>query len=224
MDSVVGFIPIKSKSKRIPGKNFRLFCGHPLYKYIITNTIASDVFDVVYVDTDSKEIKEFAIKKGAKIIDRPAYMTADNINGNDLLIYDYEVVKTGEYLFQLFATAPLLKSKTIKKCVEFLKKNSKKYDSVFTATEETGWFWFEDKPVNYRPEILPRSQDAKHVLKETTGLYGITKDSLLKNKCRIGAKSKPILIDPAEALDIDTEFEFEFAETVGYKLKINEKI
>jgi len=223
MSETVGFIPIKSVSKRIPRKNFRPFCRHPLYKYIITNAVDSEAFDELYVDTDSDEIKEFARKMGAQIIDRPEFMTADDVNGNDLLVYDYEAVKKGDYLFQLFATAPLLRAETIKKCVDFL-KNNKDYDSIFTATEESGWFWFNDLPVNYRPEILPRSQDAKHVLKESTGLYGITKESLLKYKCRIGARPKPFLIAPVEALDIDTEYEFEFAEAVGYKLKINEKI
>jgi CMP-N-acetylneuraminic acid synthetase len=223
MSSIVAFIPIKSVSKRVPGKNFRSFCGHQLYKYIITAVIASRAFDIVYVDTDSREIKDFAAGVGLPVIDRPEYMTADNINGNDLLVYDYEAVKDGDYLFQLFATAPLLKAETIKECVDFLKKNQD-YDSIFTATEETGWFWFNDLPVNFRPEILPRSQDARHLLKESTGLYGITTEALLKYACRIGARPKPFLISPEEALDIDTEHEFEFAQSVGYRLKINETI
>ena len=29
------------------------------------------------------------------------------------------------------------------------------------------------KPINYKPKILPRSQDAKPIIQETTGLYGI---------------------------------------------------
>lgn len=220
MSSVIGFIPIKSVSKRVPGKNFRLFCGHPLYKYIITNSITSNAFDEIYVDTDSADIKKFTIQKGAKIIDRPEYMTADSVNGNDLIVYDYNLVKSGDYLFQLFATAPLLKAETIRKCVDFL-KNNKEYDSVFTATEENGWFWFNDLPVNYQPNILPRSQDAKHLIKESTGLYGITKEALMEYGSRIGAKPKPVLISPEEALDIDTEYEFESAQAVGYKLKVN---
>jgi CMP-N-acetylneuraminic acid synthetase len=223
MSNAVAFIPIKSVSKRVPGKNFKLFCGYPLYKYIITAALDSKAFDNVYVDTDSGEIKEFAIRKGAQIIDRPEYMTADNVNGNDLLVYEYETVRTGDYLFQLFATAPLLKAETIKECVDFL-KNNKDYDSIFTATEEKGWFWFNDLPINYRPDILPRSQDAKHLLKESTGLYGITKEALLKYKCRIGARPKAFLISPEEALDIDTEYEFELAQAIGYRLKINETL
>ena len=223
MTSTIAFIPIKSISKRVSGKNFKIFCGRPLYKYIITSTINSKAFDKIFVDTDSDEIKEFAKQKGVEIIDRQEYMTRDDINGNDLLLYDCNIIKRGDYIFQLFATAPLLKPETIKKCVDFL-KNTSNYDSVFTATEEGGWFWFNDLPVNYRPVVLPRSQDAKHLIKESTGLYGITKDALLKYNCRIGCNPKPILIDPVEALDIDTDYEFNFAEFVGKSIGINEMI
>ena len=35
------------------------------------------------------------------------------------------------------------------------------------------WFWFNNRAINYDPRILPRSQDAKPVVVETTALYGI---------------------------------------------------
>lgn len=41
---------------------------------------------------------------------------------------------------------------------------------------------------NYRSGILPHSQDMLPVIEETTGLYGISSDSLKKYKCRIGRK------------------------------------
>lgn len=210
--NTICFIPIKTTSKRVPGKNFKVFAGFPLYKHIITNAIRSGVFDEIYIDTDSDEIKEFASQRNCKIIDRPEYMTKDNINGNDLLLYDYNAVKKGEFLFQLFATAPLLRPETIRACVNFLKRNSEINDSIFTATDEGGWFWFNDVPVNYSPYVLPRSQDAQHLIKESTGLYGITKETLIKYKCRIGARPFAYKISKFEALDIDDEKDFKLAE------------
>ncbi len=214
MIETIAFIPIKSNSTRVPGKNFKKFGGVPLYEHIITNAVMSKAFDKIYVDTDSDEIKKFARARDCEIIKRPDYMTKDDVNGNDLLIYDYNVVREGKYLFQLFATAPLLKPHTINNCVNFLKGNSDAYDSVFSATEENGWFWFKDHPVNYNPSYLPRSQDAQHVIQESTGLYGITKDALLKYKCRIGKKPHPYLINSLEAIDLDTEEDFKLAELI----------
>ena len=215
MLETIAFIPIKTRSTRVPGKNFRHLNGVPLYEHIIINAIMSKAFDKIYIDTDSDIIKEFASDLNCEIIHRPQYMTKDNINGNGLLIYDSKVIKEGKYLFQLFATAPFLKPDTINSCVNFLKDNLDNYDSVFTATEESGWFWFMDIPVNYDPSELPRSQDAKHLIKESTGLYGITRDSLNKNKCRIGSRPYPYLINSLEAIDLDTEEDFKLAEIMG---------
>ena len=60
--------------------------------------------------------------------------------------------------------------------------------SILTSHEIYSWFWFKNKPINYSPKVLPRSQDAKPITVETTGLYGITYPALKKNKCRIGKK------------------------------------
>ena len=89
-----------------------------------------------------------------------------------------------DYYFQLFVTAPLLKVKSINECIKILKAN-KKIDSIFTIKKIFSWFWYKDKPVNYNPKILPRSQDALPVIQESTGLYGISRKALKKYKCRI---------------------------------------
>ena len=44
----------------------------------------------------------------------------------------------------------------------------------------------------------------------------------MKYKCRIGARPKLVLIPLVEALDIDTEYEFESAQSIGYQLRISE--
>ena len=221
----IAIIPIKQVSKRVPGKNFRLFCGHPLYKYIISNTVNSSSFDEIYIDTDSEEIKSYAKKLNLKIIDRPEELTLDNINGNDLIVNAYSKIdRKADLVFQLFATAPLLSKDSIKKCVNEFSLKIDKFDSCFTVTEENGWFWFNTLPVNYQPNILPRSQDAPNLIKETTGLYAITSKALLKYKSRIGAKPLMIKIPEIEALDIDTDYEFSFAEYTANNLKTKTNI
>ena len=63
------FIPIKSNSERVPGKNFRELNGKRLYQYICEHVQEADVFDDIYVDTNSEEVKEYAGKKGFVIIE-----------------------------------------------------------------------------------------------------------------------------------------------------------
>lgn len=72
------------------------------------------------------------------------------------------------------------------------------------------WFWFNNKPVNYNPRVLPRSQDAVPVINETTGLYGIKKDSLKKHKCRIGVKPYFFEVSDEESIDLDNQKDFKY--------------
>tara|TARA_B100000214_G_C23750896_1_gene527664 strand:- start:46 stop:711 length:666 start_codon:yes stop_codon:yes gene_type:complete len=204
---VVAFVPIKSNSKRIRRKNFRRVNNQPLYAHFLKKLKKCN-FDEVFVDTDSREIIRFCKKNKINFIKRLPKLAADNANGNDLLNYHLKLINSDIY-FQLFITAPLLKIKSINKCIKILRDN-KKYDSILTAQKIYSWFWFNKKAVNYNPKILPRSQDAKPIIQETTGLYGIRKKALKKIKCRIGKKPFFYFVSKKEALDLDTEEDFKY--------------
>lgn len=208
------FIPIKSNSERVPGKNFRNLNGKKLYEYICEHVTEADVFDDVYIDTNSCEIADFARNHGFIVIDRKPELARNTANGNDLLVYHYELFPEYDYYFQLFATAPYLQPETIRKCYETL-LSSEEYDSCFTALENHGFYWLNRMPVNYRPEILPRSQDMVAVVEESTGLYGISKESLQKYRCRIGRSPYIHLVNKFEAVDINTEEDLLIAEYIG---------
>ena len=119
MKTVV-IIPIKKKSERVKGKNFKKVNGVPLYA-ITLKKLKKCNFDEVYVDTDSQEIKKYCLKNNINIINRLRSLSKNTANGNDLLNYHLKIIEADIY-FQLFITAPLLKISTINKCIEILKK------------------------------------------------------------------------------------------------------
>ena len=210
----IAIIPIKKRSTRVKNKNFRRLKKKKLYQYFI-DKIKKCNFDDIYVDSDSSEIKRYCKKARVKFIERKKSLSKDTANGNDLMNYHFKLVKA-DFYFQLFVTAPLLSLKTINKCIKILKKTNK-HDSILTSHEIYSWFWFKNQPINYRPKVLPRSQDAKPIIVETTGLYGIKYSALKKNKCRIGKKPYFFNVDKKEALDLDTNDDFEILKKV-YKL------
>lgn len=208
------FIPIKANSERVPGKNFRVLNGKKLYEYVCEHVKQADVFDDVYIDTNSDEIAAYAKEQGFLVIERKPELAKNSANGNDLLVYHYEQYPDYDYYFQLFATAPYLQPETIRECFNKL-VSSEEYDSCFTATKNHGFYWLADNPVNYRPGILPRSQDMLPVIEETTGLYGITKNSLERYRCRIGRRPYIHIVSKFEAVDINTEEDLKVAEYTG---------
>jgi len=211
------FIPIKAKSERVPRKNFRLLNGKRLFEHIIEHCIEAKCFDDIYVDTDSSEIKEYCSKIGVGIIDRLPFLASNEANGNDLMVHWQNLFPDYDCYFMAHATAPFLQIESIRNCANLLKDNSE-YDSCFTAIKQHGWFWLGRHPVNFQPYILPRSQDADPMIEETTGLYGIRKDSLLKYKCRIGRNPAMFFVNKFEAIDIDTEEDFKIAEMIGKEI------
>ena len=135
--------------------------------------------------------------------------------GTQDIHYDIDYLKDKgsnfDYYFQLYATAPFLKPSTIRDCVNKLTHTSR-YDSILTATEEYGWFWYNNQPVNYQPNILPRSQDVVPMIKETTGLYGISKIAYNRYRSRVGANPYFYIIrDGIQSIDIDDQSDFDLA-------------
>jgi CMP-N-acetylneuraminic acid synthetase len=71
MTSLVAFVPARSGSERVPGKNIRVLAGHPLLAYSIATAQQSGA-DRVVCSTDSEQIAEIARWYGAEVVLRPA--------------------------------------------------------------------------------------------------------------------------------------------------------
>lgn len=201
------FIPIKQNSERVPGKNFRPVGGVPLYQIIVTKALESDCFSTVFVDTNSDEAAAFAQAHGAVHIPRRPELALPSANGNDLLVHHAAIHPEFDFYFQLFVTAPLLKIESIRHTVSALLESGA-HDSVLTTLEHKGFFWRSGLPISYQPNLLPRSQDLVPIVEETTALYGISRASLQKYRCRIGAQPCFVPVSRLEAVDLNTEDDF----------------
>lgn len=80
--SVVAIIPAKGESKRIPGKNIKIFHGHPIIAYSIKVAKESSLFDDIIVTTDSDEVQEVALSYGATIHRRSKIWCDDDVGTN----------------------------------------------------------------------------------------------------------------------------------------------
>jgi CMP-N,N'-diacetyllegionaminic acid synthase len=67
MPTAIAFVPARSGSERVAGKNVRPLGGHPLLAYAIATARASGVFERVVCSTDSEEIAEIARWYGADV-------------------------------------------------------------------------------------------------------------------------------------------------------------
>jgi CMP-N-acetylneuraminic acid synthetase len=73
----IAIIIARGGSRRLPRKNVKPFCGHPLVAWAITQARCSNLVDKVYVSTDDDEIEAISKKYGAEVIRRPDWPDAD---------------------------------------------------------------------------------------------------------------------------------------------------
>ncbi|MDC0383191.1 hypothetical protein OAM61_01705, partial [Schleiferiaceae bacterium] len=77
------YIPIKYESERVPGKNFKLLAGKPLYSYIFDTIIESEFFDDVFIDFDSKMARSnVELPKEFNYYFRPERLLGNDISSN----------------------------------------------------------------------------------------------------------------------------------------------
>ena len=214
--SITALVPMRHHSQRVPGKNYRLLDGKPLYQHILTTLQQVPEVDRIVVDTDSEEIIAGLNQSfpSITVLRRLETLRADDISMNEILLYDISQVP-GDLYLQTHSTNPLLQAATISRAIKTLLDAMPVKDSLFSVTRlQTRLYDHEGKAINHDPKILLQTQDLPPVYEENSCLYLFPPETLVKNSTRIG--ERPILFEtsPEESWDIDEEIDFKLVELV----------
>jgi len=207
---------MKAHSERVPGKNMRQFCGRPLYHWIMDSLNDSEVVDEIIINTDSEEIANDAKKHfDVTIHMRPDYLLdISSDEAYQIMAYDLENVD-GEYFIQSHSTNPLVKKETIRTAVESYFSNIDNYDSLFSVTPLQKRLYDNSfRALNHNPSKLIKTQDLPFVYEENSCIYIFSRNSFMVNKNRIGRNPYLFNMDKFEAVDIDEEYDFTYAEAL----------
>lgn len=214
----IAIIPARGGSKRIPHKNILPFLGKPIMAYSIENALASQMFDIVMVSTDDKQIAEIAKQYGAEVpFFRSAETSNDYAGTNDVLdevLREYK--KRGEYFDYaccIYATSPLIMPQDIINAYDKIEHSD--YACVYPVVPFSYPIWrcldvAEDGSMKrHWPEFEnSRSQDLPKEYHDTGTFYWhrLENNSLVKGA--LGA----IIISEEYAQDIDSESDWKIAE------------
>ncbi len=224
----VCFIAARAGSKGVPNKNIKVIGGKPLISHAIEIALKSRLFAHVIVSTDSKKIKDIAIRSGAEVpFDRPKKLAEDNVGIMDVLVHGIKTLNKKGYEFDVIVTrdctVPFINSHHMRDSLMLL--NKKKCDGVYAVYKqhlnpyfnmveqnEHGYLRISKKPKN---EIKSR-QNSPTVF-QLNGLFAFNVKSLLKYQRLFMPKILPYEISQLEGFMIDTKFEFEFAREIFEK-------
>lgn len=216
------FIPIKEKSQRVPGKNFRKLLDVPLYKrclYKLKNF-------KVYVDTDSKDlIKE--IKSDKNLTHVTPYLRSDHLTGHKTSVCElikHFLIKfdiKNESICQVHVTSPFLKQETL---LNAKAKLSSGYDSIVSCNSYQNRLWRKEDygycPINHNPMKLEQTQDLPVYYEENSLFYIFNSDYFLKTNARVGTNPYFYVNNYPENIDIDTEDDWKLVESLCIEEKL----
>jgi CMP-N-acetylneuraminic acid synthetase len=210
MTQIIALVPMRHHSQRVPGKNYRLLAGKPLYQHIIETLLAVPEIGGILVDTDSPPIVDGLHRDfpQVQVIDRPEQLCADTIPMTDILLFDTSMVEADFYL-QTHSTNPLLRPETMSKAIQTFLMDYPVHDSLFSVTRlQTRLFDHHGRALNHDPDILLQTQDLPPVYEENSCLYIFTHQNLSRRHNRLGDRPLMYEINAEEAWDIDDEMDF----------------
>lgn len=218
---ILGILPIKQNSQRVPGKNFRTFLGQPLFLHILATLVESTRLTRIVVDTDSEWLISYLNENWPQVeaIRRPDHLALGSTPMNDVL--QNTLKAAGEDFFlQVHVTSPLLSVQTIDRAIDFFWQHWPDHDSLFSVTKKQERLWSKDCiPLNHDPAILLPTQDLAPIFVENSCLYLFNREVFTREVGRIGRAPILFTTPELESLDIDTEEDFKIAEALGLYLK-----
>lgn len=211
----VAFVPIKLNNERLPGKNLKSFYnGKPLIEYILRTLQNVEEIDEIYVYCSDPQIKKYLNDK-IIFLKREQYLDLSTTSFNKVLTTFAEKVPADIYVLT-HATAPFLKKETFKKAILAVK--SGKYDSALSVQKLQEFLWKDNKPYNYNPKNIPRTQDLEPYYTETCGMYVYTSKLIKQEERRIGFCPYLVEVSKIEATDINDYDDFEIANGIAMLL------
>ena len=228
----IGLIPLRKNSKGIPGKNKKKMVGRPLFSWVLTEAIFSDL-DEVYVFTDDVEIINF-IEKEYHWTTKIKTLVRNDQNANDTASTESAMMEFSDKInhdYAVFcllqATSPLTMSADINKVLN--KITIENFDSALTVVKTHRFTWNSDgTSQNYDVFNRPRRQDFEGLLIENGAVYGTTKDAFLKSKNRVSGNIGLLEMPEETLMEIDSMSDWNSVENLLMErqkaLKTNQRI
>jgi N-acylneuraminate cytidylyltransferase len=228
----IAIIPIRKGSKGIPSKNKKKIVGRPLFSWVLTEAIFSDL-DLVYIFTDDSTIIEY-VEREYHWTSKVKALLRNEENANDtastesaLLEFSKKIKHDYDILCLLQATSPLILAEDINKGLEKVTKES--FDSAVSVVNTHRFIWNTNGvPLNYDVFNRPRRQDFEGLLVENGAVYCTTKEAFLQSNNRMSGAIGLIQMSEETLMEIDSVSDWNIIENLlmerQKRMKVCQKI
>lgn len=219
--SIVAIVPIKGTSERVESKNFRPFVdGKCLSEVKISQMKNCHYFDNIIVSSESNVAKEIALSEGVEFIPRDTSFCNNQTPWSIVIGEVFRSCKVHDYehVAWCHATSPFFDrfEEAIDIYLESLNHN---HDSLFTVGPCNEFIISPDcTPVNYQWGRWHKYSQDLPTYFFVSGAFFIGRTEVLTDLSYVIGKSPKLLTtSKIEALDIDDQVDFEFAQYLASK-------
>ena len=234
-NKILCVLQVRGGSKGVPKKNIRKVNGKPLMTWTIESAKKSNVFDSIWVSSDSDEILEVGREEDVNTMKRPDELSGDEVLSVDSLHWAVNEIEglygiEYDYVVELPVVCPLRNEDHIREAVNKLITTDA--DSVISVTQMTDKHpvrmkritdddLIEDFCSEYPEGDAGRRQDLEPCYIRNGGIYSMKRDTLMNEKTRHGKVSRPYVMEDKYSINIDSEMDLRIAEVM---LNIKEAI
>lgn len=205
--SVLAIIPARANSKRIPGKNKKLFLDKPLIHWTIDAALKSRIITDVVVSTDDEEIlQDSEVYKDVHFVRRPKELALDDTPGIAPILHFMEsVTQKYDFIVLLQPTSPLRTVDHIDSAFEHLLQSQKKQlVSVKKISDPFAHIVVQkNNRIEFLNKYIPESDQLKPKVLNGA-LYFSSWQTLMEEKTFFGSQVELFEMDEMSSVDIDT--------------------
>ncbi|MBT6047213.1 MAG: acylneuraminate cytidylyltransferase family protein [Candidatus Scalindua sp.] len=222
-NKILALIPARLESKGLYQKNIRILAGKPLVSWTIEQARLSQYIDDVIVSTESEEISEICQEYGAKVpFLRPKELAQDDTDMIDVIQHVLKSLQNQNQYYDILVllqpTSPLRLSIDIDKSIDmFSSRNVKAIVSVCEADHRD--YWRNTLPEDgcmkgfiKKGDVDTHRQQIPMYYRFNGALYVADFEYLDNQKGFFGEMTYSYIMPQIRSVDIDTEFDFAFAE------------
>ncbi len=221
LPNVLGVIPGRGGSKRLPNKNIRMLAGKPLIAWTIEAAQKAKKLTDYLVSSDADPIIDAAKNYGAPVpFKRPAALATDTVRNIEVVAHALKFMEAEnqivyDIIILLQPTSPIRNPAHIDNAVDMLWKSDldsvvsvkgpfKKRDPILKAIRNNV---LED----YCPVEDPTNTEPFYLY--NAALYGVKRDYFINHNKLISQRQIPLIMDSIYSVDVDTKADFLMAET-----------
>ena len=213
MPRLVAVVPVRQGSGRVKNKNFKPFGGQCLLTIKLAALKQVPGIDEIVVNTDSELAIDIAREYGVSHFRRAPYYASSECTNSEHWRNLAETTEA-DYVMHTLCTSPLISIETYLLVLEKFKVDvlSGAHDSLNTVRRVKEFLWLDGNPINYKIGESPNSQNLPDIVALTFGISIISREAMRRRSNVVGSHPLFYPLDEIEAVDIDTDLDFAFAE------------